>query len=294
MYPKFKILLAAAILIMLGLACSLLPMLQASEEPVNSSNSVDYENEPADSLPLEVTSLPPTMSPAPTNTLAPMQGPASTATEFVLGMGGSPGEANPTPIVVSMDLNSVFEEVVASLPQGSALFNPPAEMRLGEPHTIEVRIVPVTEEEIEESEALKDALTENLEGEQEVFVIPLRVSTVMKARLTGEAFDILPHMAEEQIRMPDEPYLRWLWEVTPQRTGEQRLTLTLTVVVNAEGVGEKPHVTTEMRKVMVTGNPVYSISNFFGSNWEFVVTGLLFPVLGWSWKKMRDRRKLGR
>jgi len=286
MFAKSEILLVAIILILLGLACQT----SASSLPDADQN---YADEPADSPPLEATLSLPTMTPERTATAAGVLPTATTLSVYVPVTSGGE-EVTATPMVVSMDLNSAFEQVVASLPQGSALFNPPEEMRLGEMHTIEVRLVPVTEQEIEESEAVKAALTENLEGAQEVIVVPLRVSTVMSAKLTGAAFDILPHMSEEQIRMPDEPYMRWLWEVTPQKTGEQRLTLTLTVVVNAEGVGEKPHVTTEIRKVQVTGNPVYSISNFFGSNWEFVITGLLFPVLGWGWKKMRDRRMIGR
>lgn len=283
MHAKLKNLLTALLLILLGLAC------QTSVSSFPDEYQY-YNDEPSDSPPLDATSLPPTMTPEPTDTPAATQGLLGTPTEFVPGMGGNPEDVIVTPIVISMDLNSVFAEVVGSLPQGSALFNPPEEMRLGEAHAVEVRIVPVTEQEIEESEALKAALTENLEGEQEVIVIPLRVSTVMTAQLSGAAFEIIPDIPIEQIRDPDEPYMRWLWEVTPQKTGEQRLTLTLSVMVRAEGE-EKPHFKKEVRKVLVTGNPMYSVSNFFGSNWEFVITGLLFPVLGWGWKKMRDRRK---
>lgn len=232
-----------------------------------------------------------TMPPLPTSTLLPPTMPAAYTATPNDGSGGGGEEPAPTPIAISMDLNTVYQEVIASLPQGSALFNPPKQMRLGEAKTVEVRVVPVTEQQIEEDENVKATLTVDFDTGQEVVIIPLRVSTVMRASLGGEAFTIVPLTAEEQIKSPDDEYLRWLWEVTPERSGQQRLTLTLSVVVNAEGMGDKTHVTTEIREVEVGGNLLYSISRFWNGNWEFVLTGLLFPVIGWGWNKLRQRRK---
>ena len=170
------------------------------------------------------------------------------------------------------------------------LFNPPETMRVGETKLVEVRVVPMTEEEIEDDDQIRATLTANLdEGEDvdEIVVIPLRVSTVMSARLTGNAFEIVPLTAEEQIRTSDDLYLNWIWEVTPQKAGEQRLTLYLSVVVNADGMGDKTHTTNEVRSVQVKSNPLYSVRQFFGTNWEWVATGLLLPALGWAWRKIR-------
>jgi hypothetical protein len=229
-----------------------------------------YDEEPAQALPTEL--------PSPTATLALTELPTN---------GGGEIDPAPTPVAISMDLNSIYARVVEELPQGSALFNPPEKMRVGEVKLVEVRVVPMTEEEIEQDDQIRATLTSDLEDVDEVVVIPLRVSTVMSARLTGTDFEIIPLKTEEQIRTSDDLYLSWVWEVTPQKAGEQRLTLFLSVVVNAEGMGDKTHSTTEVRTVEVTSNPIYSVRQFFGTNWEWVATGLLFPALGWAWRRFR-------
>jgi hypothetical protein len=270
--------------------------------PYNSEPADDYdtdedvgEEEPINEIPPPETLSAPTMI-SPEASPPPEDGggdePLPTSTVLIPNTGGGDDGPTPTPIAISMDLNTVYQQVIASLPQGSALFNPTEKMRLGEVETVEVRVVPITESQIEESDEVKATLTTDFEGGQEVVIIPLRVSTVMRARLSGENFTVVPLMEEEQIRLPDDPYLRWMWEVTPQKKGEQRLTLTLSVVVNAEGLGDKTHVTTEVRKVQVSGNLFYSITHFFNSNWEWVITGLLIPAAGWGWNKLRARRRV--
>lgn len=275
MASKMKPLLIIVLLALIAAACGAAPGNNYPDYADDNTASEPGEDEPAI---------------MPTSTMMPM--PTMTISSTLPNTGGGESPVQ-TPITISMDLNTVYREVVASLPQGSALFNPPEQMRLGETKAVEVRVVPVTEEEIEQDEQLQATLTADFDSEQEVLIIPLRVSTVMRARLSGEAFTIVPLMVEEQIQSPDDDTLRWIWEVRPEKSGEQRLTLTLTVVVNAEGMGDKNHVTTEVRQVQVSGNPVYSASRFMTSNWEWVVTGLLFPAVGWGWNKFRKKGNVG-
>ena len=206
------------------------------------------------------------------------------------GMGGQPPAAPTQEIeTVRIDLNTVYAEVVSGLPEGSALFNPAEEMRLGDVYPVEVRVVPVSSEEIEGDEEVIATLTAGMEDDRPVVVIPLKVSTVMSARLTGEMFTITALSKDEQIRTPDKPFVSWIWEVRPEKTGEQRLTLHLSVIVNAEGMGDKTHTTSEVRDVAVGTNPIYSVSRFLGSNWEWVATGVVLPFLGWGFRKIRVR-----
>ncbi len=132
-------------------------------------------------------------------------------------------------------------------------------MKLGKEYLVEVRVVPVTGEELEEDQEIIATLTVGMEDDRPVIVIPLRVSTVMGGSLTGEGFSITPISQEEQIRTPDQPSVSWKWEVRPEKTGEHRLTLHLSVVVNAEGLGDKVHTTSEVRTVDVSGNLLYAL-----------------------------------
>jgi hypothetical protein len=208
-------------------------------------------------------------------------------TVFIPVTGGDSGETE----TVYIDLNTVFAEVVEGLPAGSALFNPAKVMKQGKVYEVEVRISPVSAEEIEQDEEIIATLTVGMPDEQPVVVIPLKVSTVMEARLTGEAFTITPLTKEEQIRTSDKPYASWKWEVRPEKPGLQRLTLHLSVVVNAEGMGDKTHTVSDVRVVDVSSNLLYLVGRFMGSNWEWVATGVVLPFLGWGVGKIRGRMK---
>ncbi|MEJ2512437.1 MAG: hypothetical protein P8Y72_12665 [Anaerolineales bacterium] len=274
MFSKIKILLLLSCLILVSTACG---VGNAGEDLYNySAEEPDYSNE-------EPSAAQPTQAPVFTATPPLLQTQEPTAGEV------QPGSTS-TPVAVSMDLNTVYAQVVEGLPRGSALFNPPATMRVGEVKLVEVRVVPVTEEEIEEDQEVQATLVAGMGEVDEVLVIPLRVSTVMSARLTGAAFNIKPLKEEEQIRSSDDPYISWVWEVTPQEAGEKNLTLFLSVVVNAEGMGDKTYTTSEIRTVQVQSNLLYSIRQFFGTNWEWVATGLILPALGWIWRRFRIRQ----
>jgi hypothetical protein len=274
MFSKIKILLVLVCLLLVSAACG---GGYAGEDYYNyAAEEPDYSNE-------EPSAAQPTQAPVFTATPPLLQTQEPTAGEVQPGL-------TSTPVAVSMDLNTVYAQVVEGLPRGSALFNPPATMRVGEVKLVEVRVVPVTEEEIEEDQEVQATLVAGMGEVDEVLVIPLRVSTVMSARLTGAAFNIKPLKEEEQIRSSDDPYISWVWEVTPQEAGEKNLTLFLSVVVNAEGMGDKTYTTSEIRTVQVQSNLLYSIRQFFGTNWEWVATGLILPALGWIWRRFRIRQ----
>ena len=261
----YKILIVMIILLIVQAACTTLD----SAEPGNSASLEN--NEPAENEPEY------SPAPLPTMTLSASV-PTAEADEV----------PNPTQ-VVSIDLNTIYAEVIDNLPSGSALFNPAETMRMGEIYPVEVRVVPVTEEEIAADETVKATLTAGMDDTDVVIVIPLKVSTVMRAKLSGAAFTIFPLTEEEQIRTSGQTHLRWLWDVRPEEQGEQHLTLHLSVVVNAEGMGDKVHTTSEIRQVTVSENWLYLIQRFFGTNWEWVATGVLLPTLAWLWRKIRPK-----
>jgi hypothetical protein len=178
MFSRLKLALFISVLFLFALACGLgsgenAGSYQAVEEPGDYENTGnDLAEEPAEMQPTSTPPATPTMPPAMTN---------------LPDTGGGEGP-EPTPIAISMDLNSIYARVVEELPQGSALFNPPASMRVGDVKVVEVRVVPMTGEEIEQDEQIRATLTSGMEEVDEVVVIPLRVSTVMSARLSGIAF----------------------------------------------------------------------------------------------------------
>lgn len=56
----------------------------------------------------------------------------------------------------------------------------------------------------------------------------------MKARLTGEGFEIKAASSEEQV-LGGGDYTQWDWQVTPQLSGDRELLLHVTAVVSIAG-----------------------------------------------------------
>ena len=266
-YFRKRLILQVVILLWVAIACSTF-LYEDSAAPANEEPVDVYEPAPTETLtaPPEQTDVPP------------------------LGIFPGNETKEPPSQTVSLDLNTIYAEVVESLPLGSALFDPESEMRQGEVYTVEVRVSPVSGDDIESDEELKATLTADLETGDAVIIVPVRVSTVMRAELTGADFSITPLTEEEQIRDTSRPYLQWQWEVRPEKKGLQRLTLHLSVVVNAEGLGDKTHSISEVREVSVTGNPMYSVRTILATNWEWVASGLVLPLVGWIWRRIRSRR----
>ncbi len=232
------------------------------------------------------TSAPPTSALAATATRppAPTAAPLATATRAV--------SASPTPPFVILpttgptapavpDWNAIVKEELDKLQIGQLLFNPPAGMTLGETDRVVARL----------SENLAENITADIQGRGVPQVEPIRVGTFMKVRLAGDKFDITALNNEEQIVAGDH-FTEWAWDVTPNEPGEQTLHLTVSVIVKIPNVTEaRKDYPVRDRKVLVQVGPTYAVARFLGDYWQWIVTALGVPALGWGWKVRSDRLK---
>lgn len=167
--------------------------------------------------------------------------------------------------------------------RGRILYNPPAEMTLGELERIEVRI----------SQNVTEELTAGLEGQGEPRIEQIPVSSFMKVRLLGDNFAITPLSSEEQVVLGDT-YSEWAWDVTPEKAGEQRLTLIVTARVKLAGFSdEQKDLDVIERQIAVQVNPGYAMRNFVNSNLNWIMTAIILPILvgfgSWGWRKYRKQ-----
>ena len=294
MFSRIRIGLVFSLFLIAYLACTLAGCQSISPDNETSADEpVDISSASASPTPLPTTTEPPSFEA--TATMPPDGAIQQTqvAGTAVVEEGATPTW---TPTVMTLDK---FAQELEKLNPGSALFQPPGEMRVGETEPVEVRVTLKIKDEIEGSPEVSATLVAEYDGEADVeAVIPLeRVgylggATQIGASLTaeGESFEIKLVGAEEE-RLLYGDYVSWTWNVTPQKSGEHELKLILWVVVNPEGEQGIPYTITELdRSVQVRANLLFSIRQFFGTNWEWVATGLLFPAVGWAWRKLKGRR----
>lgn len=191
--------------------------------------------------------------------------------------GGHPEPAQPAPGNGSPSLDDVLDD----LELVNVAFNAPRTMHLNEPVVIQLLLS--GGQTVEQLQKELTALGEQ-EGEQ------IRASDTMEAQLTGPGFDIAPVTPAVQL-VSKEAVTEWQWEVEPTKTGERRLHLTLSALIDLGGKERTYTVRTFERTLVVKVTFGERLETFVGENWQWLWTALLIPIVGLV-LRWRQRRKL--
>lgn len=192
---------------------------------------------------------------------------AASASPSVPSQGGPP------------DPSAALGAALARLPTGRILYNPPSEMRVGEAERVEVRV----------SRDLQADLTAGLKGEGAPQVEPVAVGLTMKVVLTGEGFQVLSLNEAEQF-VGTDTFTQWAFDVTPEESGVQRLTLRVTVTAQGEGRTVSRDLPVMERDVQVQVNPPLLVKRFVLENVEFLGGAVFLPLVAWIFSKLRRRK----
>jgi hypothetical protein len=184
-----------------------------------------------------------------------------------------------------VDLNEKIRDYMNDLPEGSASLIIPERMRVGEMSPVFARVFLPSSEDMEEQ--LEAEIAADLPEDYQTVPFETKVNAKMRAILSGASFDIVP-LSGDQFTSPDE-ITEWEWEVTPQKSGEQALRLTLRVLVEVEGLGEETWSTTQSKTVGVDVNPGYSVRSFLSSYWQWIISGILIPLVPFIYSLVRRR-----
>ncbi len=101
---------------------------------------------------------------------------------------------------------------------GQIAFNPPTQMKVGKVESVKVRITDDLKRDLKRE--LKPELGDNVKVEQ------IKVSDWLIVNLKGDNFKITSIHPKEQV-LSDGELVPWNWEVTPKKSGEQKLFLTV-------------------------------------------------------------------
>jgi hypothetical protein len=182
--------------------------------------------------------------------------------------------------VPALDPAQVAVNALASLEKGRLLYNPPNEMRFGESERVEARI------SLDPSENLAGGL----QGSGPAVEENIPVTSFMKVRLNGQAFDITALNSDEQIVTRDS-YTQWAWDVSPLKSGDQNLVLTVSARVK---IPDYPDETKDLqvveRQILVHVSPGRAALIFVNQNLGWIAPTLLSAIVaasGWAWRRRR-------
>ncbi len=159
------------------------------------------------------------------------------------------------PEIPSNDIATDLREAFEKLRVGQIGFKTPTQMKVNEAELVEVQLSDDLERD------LKTELGNNSE------VAQIKVSDFVKARLDGLNFDVKSFNEENRVLL-DGNLVKWRWSVTPKKSGEQKLFLTVYARVKLSDESEElVDLKTFERNIKVT----VSKSGWFKQNWISVI-----------------------
>nr|CUV32070.1 conserved exported protein of unknown function [Ralstonia solanacearum] len=168
------------------------------------------------------------------------------------------------------------EGAVRNLQPANVAFNLPPPMSVDETSTVELLL------SFGLSQAEIAALVE-APGAREAATVRAGANLNMKAHLTGPAFEINPIEDETHMALLDATN-RWSWTIKPKTSGSLGLHLTLEALL-ADG---NVHVRTFDRTIEVKViSPAKRVASFIGTNWQWLWTTIVVPLVGWLWSRRR-------
>lgn len=169
------------------------------------------------------------------------------------------------------------DALFARLRDGNVAFNAPQSVNIRD--TIKVRALVSPDEAAETMKAQIDA-------PGMAMVRPVKVSKFMEARLTGEGFRIVPISQAQQA--VGSGITAWEWEVTPQKEGLHRLTLSLDAFVRMDGERVARTRTFE-HPIDVEVTMSQRIGGWVDQHGKWAWSALLVPL--WAWWGRRRKAK---
>lgn len=164
-----------------------------------------------------------------------------------------------------MDAASVVREQLNKLTEGALLFDAPEEMTVGESARVQLSLADQAAV-IAAGQTITEALIEGLEISGTPTVEPIKIGTLMKARLSGDGFDIKLLSSSEEQPVGGSDATVWAWSVVPKRAGDHKLSLLVTVRIQVPGIAdETKDYPVKDKRIRVRVNPGFTVSQFLGA-----------------------------
>ena len=179
-------------------------------------------------------------------------------------------------------ISSPLDALLDRLPWGEAALDAPKHMSYGRADEVELLVTRAV--------TSSDMAAMSGEGRQ-LHIAGIQLADLMTARLSGSAFAIEELVPERQW-VGASRSARWVWRVTPNSEGQQRLHVTLSALV-AVGDREAPYVVKQFeRDIEVKITAADQAYRFLSKNLaQLAGTAIVVPGLGFFFKAWWERRK---
>lgn len=179
--------------------------------------------------------------------------------------------------VSSVSKHSDGKQSTPSYQNGDLTYAFPEKMQVGRTETLKAIVVPEGGQYGVDPQAAVEVSGDSAR------VATIIVGSSVRLTLHGEGFTIDSLTSREQAILPGLASI-WLWDVTPEKGGNQRLRLVVdTVVRTPDGSNAEKTVFVDTETIQVASNFGYSlrkaIVTYFSALWELILGGLLVPVV---------------
>lgn len=223
-----------------------------------------------------------TPTPTPTSTARPTPTPANangtkdgnTSGNNGNRNGNKSGNANANANAnANVNARKSIDEILDGLHTANIAYNAPEMMYLDEPMVIQLELSPS-----QSTEELSKIIKEPGKIETESGI---KITEEMEAQLSADptVFKIIEIGSARQPIPQHEPTV-WKWEVSPLRSGRQKLILVLSAIIDNNGKEQNRLIKTFDKEIYVQVTWRKRVTSFFSQNWQWLWAAILVPVGG--------------
>ena len=117
----------------------------------------------------------------------------------------------------------------------------------------------------------------------------IKVKDRVEAKLEGGDMFIITAITPEEQAISKTEITEWRWMIVPKEQGQHTLYLTLTVLLEVNGEETQRAIKTFERYIQVNVTTTQKISGFTRDNWQWLWAVIIFPVIGWLWRRKSQR-----
>ena len=210
----------------------------------------------------------------PTTTMTSTEALTTATTETGTTTAATATEHHHDPTTPEGELFNEIDRRFKALNPGQLLISAPKEMRVGVPVPFVLRIAAANQ---------SDGISSDLPAGGQTATSTIHVTPKMRATLSGTGFTIQSTSQEEQLIGGGTP-TEWSWQVTPTESGNRELVANVYVEL-----GEHVKATPKRWPVHVSANPGRSVSQFLGSNWQWLSSTLIIPLVLFFWRQRKKQ-----
>jgi len=179
---------------------------------------------------------------------------------------------------------TAFDEIdrrFKELSPGEVVFTAPEQMRVADTYEVSLRIA-AKDQNAGILDDLPEGATSTMAQEH--------ITPIMEARLSGGAGVDVQALGKDEQSVAGGGFAEWRWNVTPKRSGSQRLTVTIIAHLTYPNGRDIPKtLRTLTRKVEVNANAGDSIKTFLASYWQWLTTTLIIPIGLFLYRRRANR-----